>query len=56
MKKLSHGSGSGQENQVKKGMTLLSKEEIPSMIKGFEIIKFSEEFYKEKNITHHANN
>lgn len=39
-----------------KGMTLLSKEEISSMIKGFEIIKFSEDFYKEKNITQHAYN
>jgi len=39
-----------------KGMTLLSKEEIPSMIKGFEVIKFSEDFYKKENITQHAYN
>lgn len=39
-----------------KGMTLLSKEDISSMTKGFKVIKFSEDFYKEKNITQHAYN
>lgn len=39
-----------------RGMTLLSKTEFSSIMDGLEILKFSEDFFKEKNITQHAYN